>query len=90
MQARYSCRIAKGESPFSVLASRVILWNAERTWLVSIAMCCLKDRPGSNQMSSHLTTSFGSLMSLFGSLILAVLASFPVVKYISSIFARSN
>ena len=41
-------------------------------------------------MPSYLTISLGSLTLLLGSLILAVLASFPVVKYMSSVLAKSN
>ena len=73
-----------------MLASRAILWNADRACEVLVATCCLNVRPESNQIPSHRTTSFGSITSLFSSLRFAVLASFPVVKCMSSVFARSN
>ena len=90
IQAKYSCLIAKGDKPLSILASLASLWNADRAWLVRIAICCLKVRFESNQIPNQRTSSFGCIVLLFGSFKVACLTPFTLVKCISSVLARLN
>ena len=64
----YSCRRANGDSPFLVLASLVIRWNADLACDVRIATCCLNVRPESYQTPNHLTSSFGWIITPFRSI----------------------
>ena len=73
-----------------MLASLAILWNTPLAFATFVATWCLMESDGSKYMPSHLTELLGMIVSLFGSLMEAEMASCDVFQCMSSVFARSN